>query len=180
MARVSPMMLLPVAIFAGFAAMAGWALLRDDPDSLPSAIAGREAREGDGGVEVVEAAQRPAAQHQLGRGEGVRAVGRDHRHVRLRHAAAHGGQRRIPVVIQRERAAGRQGVQVAVLTVVRHVALEEHEPVAGARERGREPAPERRVPVPPRRGHREPEDDELHPTPAGRPPPGGAPLHVES
>ena len=28
MARVSPMMLLPVAIFAGFAAMAGWALLR--------------------------------------------------------------------------------------------------------------------------------------------------------
>ncbi|WP_278874931.1 DsbE family thiol:disulfide interchange protein [Paracoccus yeei] len=43
MARVSPMMLLPVAIFAGFAAMAGWALLRDDPDSLPSAIAGREA-----------------------------------------------------------------------------------------------------------------------------------------
>lgn len=37
------MMLLPVAVFAGFAAMAGWALMRPDPDALPSAIAGREA-----------------------------------------------------------------------------------------------------------------------------------------
>lgn len=43
MARISPMMLLPVAVFAGFAAMAGWALMRPDPDALPSAIAGREA-----------------------------------------------------------------------------------------------------------------------------------------
>ncbi|WP_142662217.1 DsbE family thiol:disulfide interchange protein [Paracoccus laeviglucosivorans] len=36
-------MLLPVAIFAGFAAMAGWALMRDDPSSIPSAMTGREA-----------------------------------------------------------------------------------------------------------------------------------------
>lgn len=43
MARISPMMLLPVAVFAGFAAMAGWALMRPDPDALPSAITGREA-----------------------------------------------------------------------------------------------------------------------------------------
>ena len=37
------MMLLPVAVFAGFAALAGWALMRDDPDALPSAMVGREA-----------------------------------------------------------------------------------------------------------------------------------------
>lgn len=43
MARLSPMMLLPVAIFAGFAAVAGWALLRSDPNDLPSAFIGREA-----------------------------------------------------------------------------------------------------------------------------------------
>ncbi len=43
MARFSPMMLLPVAIFAGFAGLSGWALLRDDPDALPSAMIGREA-----------------------------------------------------------------------------------------------------------------------------------------
>ena len=43
MARVSPLMMLPVAIFLGFAGMAGWALMRDDPDAVPSAFAGREA-----------------------------------------------------------------------------------------------------------------------------------------
>ena len=43
MAKISPMMLLPVAIFAGFAAMAGWALLRDDPSNVPSALIAREA-----------------------------------------------------------------------------------------------------------------------------------------
>lgn len=37
------MMLVPVAVFAGFAAMAGWALLRDDPEAVPSAMAGRAA-----------------------------------------------------------------------------------------------------------------------------------------
>ena len=28
-AKLSPMMLLPVAVFAGFAGLAGWALMRD-------------------------------------------------------------------------------------------------------------------------------------------------------
>ena len=37
------MMLVPVAVFAGFAAMAGWALMRNDPEAMPSAIAGRVA-----------------------------------------------------------------------------------------------------------------------------------------
>lgn len=43
MARISPMMLVPVAVFVGFAAMAGWALLRDDPEAVPTAMAGRPA-----------------------------------------------------------------------------------------------------------------------------------------
>lgn len=37
------MMLVPVAIFAGFAGLAGWALMRDDPSTMPSAMVGREA-----------------------------------------------------------------------------------------------------------------------------------------
>ena len=43
MARLSPMMLLPVAVFAGFAGLAGWALMRDDPNSVSSALIAREA-----------------------------------------------------------------------------------------------------------------------------------------
>lgn len=37
------MMVLPVAVFLGFASLAGWALMRADPDALPSAFVGREA-----------------------------------------------------------------------------------------------------------------------------------------
>ena len=43
MAKLSPMMLLPIAVFAGFAGLAGWALMRDNPDVVPSAMVGREA-----------------------------------------------------------------------------------------------------------------------------------------
>ena len=43
MAKLSPMMLLPVAVFAGFAGMAAWALMRDNPDVVPSVMVGREA-----------------------------------------------------------------------------------------------------------------------------------------
>ncbi|MFT4012970.1 MAG: DsbE family thiol:disulfide interchange protein [Paracoccus sp. (in: a-proteobacteria)] len=45
MARFPALMLLPLTVFAGFAGMAGWALLRDDPGGVPSAIAGHEAPE---------------------------------------------------------------------------------------------------------------------------------------
>lgn len=43
MARLSPMMVVPVALFLGFAGLAGWALMRDDPDAVPSAFVGRAA-----------------------------------------------------------------------------------------------------------------------------------------
>lgn len=43
MAKLSPMMVLPIAVFAGFAGLAGWALMRDNPDVVPSAMVGREA-----------------------------------------------------------------------------------------------------------------------------------------
>ncbi|WP_347266176.1 DsbE family thiol:disulfide interchange protein [Paracoccus sp. (in: a-proteobacteria)] len=36
-------MVLPVLVFAGFAGIAGWALMRGNPDELPSAFVGREA-----------------------------------------------------------------------------------------------------------------------------------------
>ncbi|KGM47982.1 DsbE family thiol:disulfide interchange protein [Pseudooceanicola atlanticus] len=43
MAKVSPLMILPPAIFAGLAAAFYIGLQRDDPDQLPSALAGKEA-----------------------------------------------------------------------------------------------------------------------------------------
>lgn len=43
MAKVSPLMVLPVAVFLGFAGLAGWALMRPDPEAVPSAFVGREA-----------------------------------------------------------------------------------------------------------------------------------------
>lgn len=43
MIKLSPMMMLPIAVFAGFAGLAGWALVRDNPEIGPSAIAGRSA-----------------------------------------------------------------------------------------------------------------------------------------
>jgi len=42
-AKFSPLMLVPVVVFAGFAALAGWSLMRDNPNVLPTALAGREA-----------------------------------------------------------------------------------------------------------------------------------------
>lgn len=43
MARISPLMILPPAIFAGLAAVFLWGMGRDDPNALPSAFVGREA-----------------------------------------------------------------------------------------------------------------------------------------
>lgn len=43
MARISPLMLIPLVVFAGFAGMALVGLQREDPDALPSALAGRPA-----------------------------------------------------------------------------------------------------------------------------------------
>ncbi|MDO5611846.1 MAG: DsbE family thiol:disulfide interchange protein [Paracoccus sp. (in: a-proteobacteria)] len=45
MAKVSPMMLLPPAIFAGLAALFLWGMGRDDPNALPSAFIGQPAPE---------------------------------------------------------------------------------------------------------------------------------------
>ena len=43
MAKISPLMLAPPAIFAAFALMAGIGMFRDDPDALPSAREGQPA-----------------------------------------------------------------------------------------------------------------------------------------
>ena len=43
MARISPLMIAPPAIFAAFAVMAGVGMFRDDPDALPSARQGQPA-----------------------------------------------------------------------------------------------------------------------------------------
>lgn len=43
MARVSPLMVLPPAIFAGLAAMFLWGMQRENPEALPTALAGRPA-----------------------------------------------------------------------------------------------------------------------------------------
>ena len=43
MAKLSPLMLAPPLIFAGLAAMFVWGMSREDPNALPSAIAGQTA-----------------------------------------------------------------------------------------------------------------------------------------
>lgn len=43
MAKISPLMILPPAIFAGMAALFLWGMGRDDPTALPSALIGQEA-----------------------------------------------------------------------------------------------------------------------------------------
>lgn len=43
MARISPLMILPPAIFAALAATFLWGMNRDDPNNLPSAMIGRQA-----------------------------------------------------------------------------------------------------------------------------------------
>lgn len=43
MARLSPLMVLPPALFAGLAAMFVWGMNREDPNALPSAFAGKQA-----------------------------------------------------------------------------------------------------------------------------------------
>ena len=43
MAKISPLMIIPPAIFAGFVALAVIGMQRDDPDALPSALAGKQA-----------------------------------------------------------------------------------------------------------------------------------------
>lgn len=43
MAKLSPLMLAPPIVFAGLAAMFWFGMARDDPDSLPSALAGKQA-----------------------------------------------------------------------------------------------------------------------------------------
>ncbi|SDE05598.1 DsbE family thiol:disulfide interchange protein [Limimaricola pyoseonensis] len=43
MARISPLMILPPAIFAGLAGLFAFGMMRDDPDELPSALIGRAA-----------------------------------------------------------------------------------------------------------------------------------------
>jgi cytochrome c biogenesis protein CcmG, thiol:disulfide interchange protein DsbE len=43
MAKISPMMIAPPLIFAGFVALAAIGMFRDDPDGLPSTLVGKEA-----------------------------------------------------------------------------------------------------------------------------------------
>jgi len=43
MARISPLMLAPPLIFAGFVALAAVGMFRDDPDGLPSTLIGQDA-----------------------------------------------------------------------------------------------------------------------------------------
>ncbi len=43
MARISPLMLLPPAIFAGFVLLAGFGMFRENPDDLPSTFIGKPA-----------------------------------------------------------------------------------------------------------------------------------------
>ncbi len=119
-----------------------------------------EALERDRRVEIVEDAHR-RRQRQLARGDGVGAVGGDDGGVAIVDGARGVGEDVVPVAVEDERGAV-EAAEVAVRGVPGRVALEEGDLVAAAGERADEAAPQRRVPVAPRRAHREPEDAEPH------------------
>jgi len=66
MAKVSPLMIAPPLIFAGFVAFVGIGMYRDDPEALPSAMIGRMAP---GVPEQGLEGFAPATDEMLARGE---------------------------------------------------------------------------------------------------------------
>lgn len=70
MAKVSPMLLAPLAIFAAFAGLAASGLFRDNPDALPSTLEGRPAP----AVVVTPLGDKPLLEDALLRADGVKVV----------------------------------------------------------------------------------------------------------
>jgi len=70
MAKFSPLMVLPPVIFAGLAAMFYAGMNRDDPDALPSAIAGRTAP----AIELTPLGDLPPFSDDILRSGGVKLV----------------------------------------------------------------------------------------------------------
>jgi cytochrome c biogenesis protein CcmG/thiol:disulfide interchange protein DsbE len=70
MARVPGLVILPVVLFVAFAGLAGWALMRTDPEEIPSAMVGREAPP----VGAATLPGKPALSDELLRRPGVKLV----------------------------------------------------------------------------------------------------------
>ncbi len=115
-------------------------------------------------VHVVERAYpRTGVEDQLRGGRSVRAEARADRHVRLRQLPPRPRRDLGERAIQMQARAIVQPPQIARIRVVGNVSLEEGNRMAAPCERTHQRTPERRVPVAPRRGDRQPEDNNMHP-----------------
>jgi len=70
MAKLSPLMALPLVVFAGFATLALVGLQREDPDALPSTLEGRQAP----AVQVTPLGEKPGFSDGDLRSDGVKLV----------------------------------------------------------------------------------------------------------
>ena len=70
MAKLSPLMAVPLVVFAGFAALALVGLQREDPDALPSTLEGRQAP----AVQVTPLGDKPGFSDGDLRSDGVKLV----------------------------------------------------------------------------------------------------------
>jgi phosphomannomutase len=126
-------------------------------------LARTEPRERHGRVEIVEDAQRRCALiAQESRGfASIRAVRGDDHRIGIPDVRACALPDVVPLAIENELGSG-QCVQVAMLRVVRDVALEEDDIVPAASECANQATPQRRMSVAPRRAERQAENGELH------------------
>ena len=118
-------------------------------------------------IQVVEDAQRARGfQQGLARGQRIGAIGSDDRGIGVGQLALGARADGRPVRIQDQAAVF--GAPVARLRIPWGIVFEEHHAMAELRQRGVQPAPERRVAVAPRGGDAQAEHDQLHAAAASR------------
>jgi hypothetical protein len=113
------------------------------------------------GIEIIEDAKCFGRQHQLGGRQRIRTIRGHHGDIGPGHRAHRLRQYTRPIGIQHQAAAGKLG-EVALRRIEGQVALEERHAMTLAAQCGAQAAPERGVPVAPRRTHRQTEDRDVH------------------
>src|SRR6185312_15909153 len=140
-------------------------------------LARAQSRQGNGSIQVVEHTKRCAVDFK---GEpagcdGILTVRGDDDRVRGFNMVSGLLIYSPPVAIQHELCTW-DAIEIAMRGVVGDIALEEHHVVSAAYQCSHQATPQSSVAIAPRRAQREPEDDELHASPAARPARGAA-LH---
>lgn len=120
-----------------------------------------ELRQGHRRVEVIEQMTGRRPENQLGSGESIRAIRGDHARIGSGEFSLCLGQHLLPVVVQNELTTF-EDCEVAVVGVIRHVALEEHGVVTACAKRADQSTPQNGVAVTPGGADREAENHQFH------------------